>query len=59
MNRSVSEAATGTSEIAENITGVAEAARLTSEGVVQTQQATSDLARMSADLTALVGNFRY
>ncbi|MEU4420261.1 methyl-accepting chemotaxis protein [Actinoplanes sp. NPDC024001] len=59
MNRSVSEAATGTSEIAENITGVAEAARLTSEGVSQTQQATTELARMSADLTALVGNFRY
>jgi methyl-accepting chemotaxis protein len=59
MNRSVTEAATGTSEIAQNISGVAEAARLTSEGVLQTQQATADLARMSADLTALVGNFRY
>nr|WP_296067613.1 methyl-accepting chemotaxis protein [uncultured Actinoplanes sp.] len=59
MNRSVAEAATGTNEIAENITGVAEAARLTSEGVNQTQQATTDLARMSADLTALVSNFRY
>jgi methyl-accepting chemotaxis protein len=59
MNRSVNEAATGSSEIAENITGVAEAARLTSEGVAQTQQATTELARMSADLTALVGNFRY
>nr|WP_308016443.1 methyl-accepting chemotaxis protein [Jidongwangia harbinensis] len=59
MNRSVSEAATGTSEIAENITGVAEAARLTSEGVIQTQRATTDLARMSTELTALVGTFRY
>jgi methyl-accepting chemotaxis protein len=59
MNRSVAEAATGSNEIAQNITGVAEAARLTSEGVTQTQQATTELARMSADLTALVGNFRY
>jgi methyl-accepting chemotaxis protein len=59
MNRSVTEAATGTGEIAENITGVAEAARLTSEGVTQTEQATTELARMSTDLTALVGNFRY
>jgi methyl-accepting chemotaxis protein len=59
MNRSVAEAATGSNEIAENITGVAEAARLTSEGVTQTQQATTELARMSADLTAVVGNFRY
>jgi methyl-accepting chemotaxis protein len=59
MSRNVNEAATGTSEIAQNITGVAEAARLTSEGVTRTRQATSELARMSADLTALVANFRY
>jgi methyl-accepting chemotaxis protein len=59
MNRSVSEAATGSSDIAENITAVAEAARRTSEGVSQTQQATAEMARMSADLTALVGTFRY
>jgi methyl-accepting chemotaxis protein len=59
MNRSVTEAATGTSDIAQNITGVAEAARLTSEGVTQTQQATTDLARMSAELSGLVANFRF
>jgi methyl-accepting chemotaxis protein len=33
MNRCVDEAASGTGEIAQNITGVAEAARLTSQGV--------------------------
>jgi len=59
MNRSVGEAAAGTSGIAENITTVAEAARRTSEGVTQTQQATAEMARMSADLTALVSTFRY
>ncbi|MGW4944991.1 methyl-accepting chemotaxis protein [Actinoplanes sp. NPDC004185] len=59
MNRSVSEAATGTSDIAQNITGVAEAARLTSEGVTQSQQTTAELARLSSDLKALVTNFRY
>jgi methyl-accepting chemotaxis protein len=59
MNRSVSEAASGTGSIAENITGVAEAARLTSQGVTQSQQATNELARMSSDLTSLVGNFKY
>ncbi|MGX6607595.1 methyl-accepting chemotaxis protein [Micromonosporaceae bacterium Da 78-11] len=59
MNRSVAEAATGTNEISANITGVAEAARLTSEGVTQTQQATTELARMSTDLSALVSHFRY
>jgi methyl-accepting chemotaxis protein len=59
MNRSVGEAATGTNDIAANITAVAEAARRTSEGVGQTQQATAEMARMSSDLTALVSAFRY
>jgi methyl-accepting chemotaxis protein len=59
MNRSVAEAATGSGEIAQNITGVAEAARLTSQGVTQARQATDELARMSGELTALVGTFRY
>ncbi|MFI1995651.1 methyl-accepting chemotaxis protein [Actinoplanes sp. NPDC020271] len=59
MNRSVAEAASGTGEIAQNITGVAEAARLTSAGVTQAQHATSELARMSTELNALVTQFRY
>jgi methyl-accepting chemotaxis protein len=59
MNRSVTEAATGTGEIAQNITGVAEAARLTSEGVSQAQHASGELARMSGELNALVASFRY
>jgi methyl-accepting chemotaxis protein len=59
MNRSVGEAASGTGEIAQNITGVAEAARLTSEGVTQSQQATGELARMSHGLQTLVGGFRH
>jgi methyl-accepting chemotaxis protein len=59
MNRSVSEAATGTGEIAATITGVAESARLTREGVAQSQQATEELGRMSTELSALVAQFRY
>jgi methyl-accepting chemotaxis protein len=59
MNRSVTEAATGTGEIAQNITGVAEAARLTSEGVAQSQQSAAELNRMSAELSSLVTTFRY
>jgi methyl-accepting chemotaxis protein len=59
MNRSVSEAASGTGEIARNITGVAEAARLTSRGVTETQQVTAEMARMSAQLSALVAAFRF
>ncbi|MFI7547823.1 methyl-accepting chemotaxis protein [Actinoplanes sp. NPDC049599] len=59
MNRSVSEAATGSGEIAQNITGVAEAARLTSQGVSDTQQATAEMARMSTELSSLVATFRF
>ena len=58
MNRSVAEAAGGTGEIAQNITGVAEAARLTSQGVAETQHATAELARMSTELSSLVATFR-
>ena len=58
MNRSVAEAAGGAGEIAQNITGVAEAARMTSQGVTETQQATTELARMSTELSSLVSTFR-
>lgn len=59
MNRSVGEAANGTGEIAQNITGVAEAARRTSQGVTEAQHTTGELARMSGELNALVAGFRY
>lgn len=58
-NRSVGEAAGGVTAIAENITGVAESARVTSMGVGEAQQTTAELARMSSQLSALVGRFRY
>jgi methyl-accepting chemotaxis protein len=58
MSRSVSEAATGTNEIAHSITGVASAAGATSDGVAQTQEATAELARMSQQLSAIVSGFR-
>ncbi|MGX5653611.1 methyl-accepting chemotaxis protein [Geodermatophilus nigrescens] len=57
MNRNVTEAATGAAEIAGNITGVAEAAQVTTEGVSQAQQAATELARMSAELRAVVSRF--
>jgi methyl-accepting chemotaxis protein len=59
MNRSVGEAAAGTSEIAQNITGVAEAARMTSEGVTESQRGTAELARLSTELHHLVTAFKY
>ena len=59
MNRSVTEAATGSSQIASNITGVATAAAMTTEGVSQTRTAAEELARMSGALQAAVQRFRY
>jgi methyl-accepting chemotaxis protein len=59
MNRNVAEAATGAGEIAQNITGVASATQQTTDAVADAQAASEDLARMSAELQALVGRFRY
>jgi methyl-accepting chemotaxis protein len=50
----VTDVATGSSAIAGNIAGVAEAAATTTEGVSQTQQAALDLARRSAQLQTVV-----
>jgi methyl-accepting chemotaxis protein len=58
MGRNVAQAATGTSEIANNITGVATAAQLTTTSIAESSNAASDLARMSTELHALVGRFR-
>ncbi len=43
---------------AANITGVASAAAVTTEGVTQTQQAAGELNRMSAELQSLVDQFK-
>ena len=58
IGRNLGEAAKGTSEIARNITGVAEAAKNTSAGAHQTERASAELFRMAAQLTELVGHFR-
>jgi methyl-accepting chemotaxis protein len=58
MNRSVAEAATGTSEIASSIAGVASAAQSTTAGVEESGRSVGELTRISADLQTLVGRFR-
>jgi methyl-accepting chemotaxis protein len=58
IGRNISEAATGSGDIAKNILGVATAAQTTTEGVSQSRQATAELARMSADLQRLAAGFR-
>ena len=59
MTNSVTNAASGSSEIAANLAGVTVAAASTSRGVTESEAAAVDLARMSADLQRLVGQFRY
>ncbi|WP_250445507.1 methyl-accepting chemotaxis protein [Actinotalea sp. C106] len=59
MSRGVTEAATGSGEIATNITGVASAAQTSTEVVGQMGSAISELAQMSADLRTRVSAFTY
>jgi methyl-accepting chemotaxis protein len=59
MARSVQEAAGGTTEIANNITGVSTAAESTTQALGQTRTAVEELSRMAADLRTSVGRFTY
>ncbi|NHC12310.1 methyl-accepting chemotaxis protein, partial [Motilibacter sp. E257] len=57
MARNVSEAASGTDEIAASVGAVSASARDTAEGVAQAQRAADDLTRMSAELQSRVARF--
>jgi methyl-accepting chemotaxis protein len=59
MSRSVTEAATGSSEIAGSIVGVATAARTSTDVLEQMELSVTDLARMSVGLRERVGAFVY
>ncbi|MCL3860889.1 methyl-accepting chemotaxis protein [Actinotalea sp. K2] len=59
MSRSVTEAATGSGEIAVNITGVATASAAATEMLDRMQVSIADLAQMSADLRDRVDAFTY
>ncbi len=58
MSRNVAEAATGSGEIASNITGVASAAATSSDVVNQMGSAINELAQISVDLRGQVARFR-
>ncbi len=58
ISRALAEAATGSSEIARNITGVAVTAQGATQGASETQSAANSLARLSTELQAVVGQFR-
>ncbi|MEV1290201.1 methyl-accepting chemotaxis protein [Micromonospora sp. NPDC049679] len=59
MNRGVSEAATGSGHIAENISGVAMATQTAAAGIAEAKRATAELARMSGELQRLIADYRY
>jgi len=58
INRNVSEAATGSTEIAKNIKSVAEAAHSTTQGASNSQQAAFDLSKIAVDLEGAVAKFK-
>ena len=59
MSRSVAEAAGGSGQIAENISGVSAAADSTTQALGQTRTAVDELSRMAADLRTSVARFTY
>ena len=59
MSRSVQEAAQGSGQIADNITGVSAAADSTTQALTQTRTAVDELSRMAADLRTGVARFTY
>jgi len=58
IGRNVGEAAKGTTEIAHNITGVAEAAKNTTNGALETQKAAVALSEMAGLLQSLIAQFK-
>lgn len=58
IGRNIGEATTGSTEIAQNIIQVAQAAQTTSEGASNTQLSSQELARMAQALTRLVAEYR-
>jgi len=59
IGRNVTEAAKGSANIAENITGVAQAARSTAMGAGESQKASTELSHLAAALQNLVAQFTY
>uniref|UniRef100_UPI00397B1752 hypothetical protein n=1 Tax=Salmonella sp. SAL4457 TaxID=3159912 RepID=UPI00397B1752 len=59
MNRSVSEAAGGTGEIASAIDTLADTSQVTTAGVREISTAVGELSRMSGRMQELVATFRY
>jgi len=59
INRSMAEAAKGVGDITKNITGVAVAAKDTTQGANNTQKAAQELSQMATRLQAVVSRFTF
>ncbi|AEV83982.1 methyl-accepting chemotaxis protein [Actinoplanes sp. SE50] len=59
MSHNVALAASGAGDIAANITGLATATQVSTEGIAQSQQAVTELSQMANNLQTLVSHFRY
>ena len=59
INAGVTEAASGSNVIAQNIAGVAEAAGATAGSMSQARSNASELSSMSGELARLVSGFRF
>ena len=59
MSRNVAEAASGTGQIADNITSVATATQATSAGMAEAGQSIEGVARLAMELRVMVERFRY
>ncbi|WIN00396.1 methyl-accepting chemotaxis protein [Actinoplanes oblitus] len=59
MSRSVAETAGNSGDVAATVSGVAEGTTSTADSARSTQQAATDLTRLSSELSTLVGNFRH
>ena len=59
MVRNVNHAATGSSQIVDNMKSVATAAKSTTQGAAETQNAAQQLSSMAAELRKLVSQFKY
>jgi methyl-accepting chemotaxis protein len=59
INRNISEAARGSGEIAQNVAGVAVAARGTTEGAADAKRAADELSRLAGSMQKLVSRFKY
>ena len=59
INRSMAEAAKGVGDISKNITGVAVAAKDTTQGATDSQGAAQELSAMANQLQAVVGKFTF